>query len=378
MGEQFDRAVSMTELTRAIRECRRGVSYKDGPTDWYIHSYTKAKTLRDDILRGRYRLRPGTTVQIYRPKRREAVAPWFRDRVWQRSMCNNGVYDDLTRGLVYDNYACQKDKGTDLAIRRTVLALREIYCEDGSNDGWGVHKDITKYFPSTPQDEIKDLDRERIREPLYLPFLDEIVESVEDKRAPEIIAADPFGKRGTGLGSQINQLNQVALLDGIDHALLSFCGHSERYMDDFLILDKEKSACVRASETIDRMLAEKGLRGVNKEGYFRLRDGFYFLRHFFLLTDSGRVIVRLHPDALRDERHTLQGMKRALERGETDMQHIRVHYQCVISQFNYCTGDGAIRAMDQFYTHLFREKPIYKRERRHFYGNHQNGQGAAP
>ena len=377
MGNQYSEASSMKEICRGIRECKRGVSYKDGPMEWYIHSYTKGKKLKDDITTGRYKLRPGTKVQIYRPKRREAVAPWFRDRVWQRCMCNNGVYDDLTRGLTYDNTACQKGKGTDQAIRRTIKMLQQIYRETGSNQGWGIHRDVRKYFPSTPHSSIHELDRQRITDPMFLPFLDEIVDSLHDERPPEIIAADPYGERGTGLGSQINQLHQVALLSPIDHELLTISKHSQRYMDDFLVLDAEKDTCIRAGETIDRMLAERGFQSVDKSGLFRLSDGFYFLRHFFKLTETGKVIVRLHPDTLKLERDALRGQKRLLDRGETTMEKIRVHYQCFIAQAEYSTGDGAIRAMDKFYTELFREKPTYKRKRRYFYGN-QNHQRAAP
>ena len=383
MGDQYENALSMTELCRSIRECKRGVSYKDGPMYWYIHSLTKAKAIKDEIQRGKYKLKPGTVVQIFRPKKRTAVAPWFRDRVWQRSMCNNGVYRDLTRGVAYDNYACQTGKGTDLAIRRTIKALQAIYRETGSNEGYGIHRDVRKYFPSTPHGLIKQQDRKLITEPAFLPFLDEIVDSVDDPRSAEEIAGDPFGTRGTGLGSQINQLNQVAFLNDIDHELMTFCKHRHHYMDDFLILDKQKETCVRAGETIDRMLEKKGLTGVDKSGIFRLSDGFYFLRHYFRLTETGKVVVRLHPETIKNERAALRGMKRAYDRGEVTMEYIDIHYQCFISQAEYSgPGDGVIRAMDKFFTQTFRRKPVYKRKRRYFYGNHQKhtrcASGGAP
>lgn len=368
MGEHCDKAKSLKEICKGIKQCKRGVSHKDGPTEWYIHSYTKGKALRDDLLSGRYKLRPGTAVKIYRPKKREAIAPWFRDRVWQRSMCNNGVYDDLTRSLMYDNTACQKGKGTDLAIRRTIKMLQQIYRETGSNEGWGVHMDLQKYFPSTPHSEIHKLDRDRITDHEYLPYLDEIVESVKDCRAPADIAADPFGARGTGLGSQINQLHQVALPNQFDHELRRISKHSERYMDDTLVLDKDKEVCVQALVLAKKMFAAHGLTVVCKAGFFQLKHGFYFLRHYFRLTETGKVIVRLHPDTLKIERRALQGLKRELERGETTMENVRVHYQCFIAQAEYSSGDGIIRAMDKCYTSLFREKPIYKRKRRNLYG----------
>lgn len=377
MGKQFDDATSMTELCRAIRQCKRGVSYKDGAMSWYLHRLTKAEELRRDILRGRYKLRPGTKVQIYRPKRREAVAPWFRDRVWQRSMCNNGVYHDMTAGLLYDNYACQVGKGTDLAIRRTIKCLQKVYRETGTNEGWVVHLDVRKYFPSTPQSEVTAMDRELIAEPMFLPYLTEIVHSLKDERPPDEIAADAFGERGTGLGSQVNQLHQVALLSPIDHELKRFCKYSLRYMDDFLVIDKRRETCVRAERLLTERLKERGLECTNKSGIAPLRRGFCFLRHLFVLTETGKVIVRLHPDTLRNERKALKALKNAIRRGEADMPYIRQQYQCFIAQAEHSSGDGAIRAMDKFYTQLFREKPKYKRKRRYYHGNPEKRKAAA-
>lgn len=374
----FDDAITMTELVRAIRECKCGVSNKDGPLDWYLHSLMKAKALKTDIERGRYKLRPGTKVQIYRPKRREAIAPWFKDRVWQRAMCNNGVYRDLVHGLIYDNSACQKGKGTDQAIRRTVVMLHRIYRMDGSNDGYGVHLDVKRYFPSTPHSEILKLDERRIAETRYLPYLREIAVALKDERPAEEVEADPFGPRGTGLGSQINQLHQVALLDEIDHELKCFCKNVQRYQDDFLILDKSKVVCENARDTVTRMLAERGFRCVDKAGLFRLRDGFYFLRKRFILTDSGKVIVKLHPSVPKTERHALRGMKAALDDGTVTMEDVRIHYQAFIAQASYATGTGLIRDMDKFYKSVFGEKPKYKIIRRNLHGYHQNTRTAAP
>lgn len=372
MGEQFDKAVSMKELTRAIRECKRGVCYKEGPIDWYTHRLMKAEALRRDILNGRYKLRPGTPVQIYRPKRRVAIAPWFRDRVWQRSMCNNGVYDDLTRSLCYDNVACQTGKGTDQAMRRTIRTMQHIYRMDGTNEGWGVHLDVKKYFPNTPHRLVKEQDAKLLTDKRFYPYLAEIVDSNKDARTDEEIATDEYGERGTGLGSQINQLNQVALLNDIDHRLKCFCKHSQRYMDDFLVIDKDRSVCERAKATVAEMLREKGLTCVDKSGVFRIGDGFYFLRHYFKLTKTGKVIVRLHPDTMRTERAALRSLRRELDTGKITMEAIRQHYQCWIAQAEYSSGDGCIRNMDKYYTQLFREKPKYKRKRRYLHGNHQD------
>ena len=376
MGEQFECAVSMSELCRGARQCKAGVSWKDGPLDFYLKRVGKCEQLRSDIISGKYKISPGTKVEIYRPKRRTANAPRIRDRTFQRSMCNNGVYEDLTRSLIYDNMACQKGKGTDKAIRRVIRMLQRLHREAPGAPIHGAHLDIRKYFPSTPHNAVKALDKRKIKDPAFLPYLEEVIESTKDERKPEEIDTDPFGARGTGLGSQINQLHQVALLDPLDHELKTFCRFYIRYNDDFLILDHDRETIKKARETIRRSLEEMGLTMTDKSGIFDARKtGFYFLRKKFIITDSGKIIIRLHRKALAEERKTLRALKRGVDQGVRSMDDVKRHYQSWISNAGYA-GDAPIREMDHFYTVTFRQRPEYTiKKRRRLYGNCKERKG---
>lgn len=378
MGEQFDKAASLREIDRGNRQCKCGVSRKTSVMEAYIHGLSFDRNILDDILAGTYRLRPGKTVEIYRPKRRQAVAPYYRDRVWQRAMCNNGVYHALTRSVIYDNMACQKGKGTDLALRRVIGFLQRLHREAPGAPIYGKHLDIHRYFPSTPQEGVKAHDREKVTEPLFIPYLDEIIDGIPDHRPEAEIAADPFGRRGTGLGSQINQLNQVTIPDRLDHEIKTFCRFYIRYNDDFLILDHDRAVVDRATALIDDWLAAHGLEMVDKAGTFDVRKtGFYFLRKKFILTDTSKIILRLHRNAMREERRTLDGMKRLLDRGEITMRKVEQHYQSWVANAEYC-GDAPIRAMDKYYTVTFRRKPNYKRKRRYLYGDRKERKTTPP
>ena len=368
----FDEAISFAELCKAIKECHKGVGYKDGPNTWYMHRLMKASELQKNIQSGRYKVRPGTVVKIYRPKPREAVAPFFKDRVWQRSMCNNGIYDDLTRHFILDNVACQKGKGNDLALRRVIGFLQKLHRMKPGAPIYGIHLDIRKYFPSTPHKLIKELDRQMITEPRFWPYLDEIIDSLKDPRPESEVAADPFGPRGTGLGSQINQLHQIALLNRLDHDLKTFCRFYIRYNDDFLILDHDKAVVERAKAVIGEYLTLLGLTMTDKSGIFDVRKtGFTFLRKRFIITPTGKIILRLHNRALAEERKILRTFKRKLENGEADEAALQRHYQSWIAYAEYA-GDAPIRAMDKFYKELFGKAPQYKRKKRYLYGHHQN------
>ena len=375
MGEQYERAVSMKELCRAARQCKKGTSWKDGPLEYYLKRVAKCEQLRDELLNGKYKMSPGAKVEIYRPKRRTANAPRVRDRTYQRSMCNNGVYEDLTRSLIYDNMACQKGKGTDLAIRRAIKMLQKLHRSAPGAPIYVAHLDIRKYFPSTPHKLIKELDREKITDKEFIKYLEEIVESTKDERPAEEISQDPFGTRGTGLGSQINQLHQVALLDPLDHELKSFCRYYIRYNDDFLILDHDIEVVKRAKNTINDRLMSMGLTMTDKSGIIDARkNGFYFLRKKFIVTDTGKIVIRLHKKALAEERKTLRGLKRGVDQGARTMEDVKRHYQSWIANAEYA-GDAPIREMDRFYTVTFRQKPDYKRKRRYLYGNRKKREG---
>ena len=367
MGEQFDKAASLNELCKAAKECKRGVAWKATPVEYYITRVTSCKRLKDEILGGTYKVHPGDKVYIYKPKKRIATAPWFKDRVWQRSMCNNGVYEDLTRDFIVDNIACQKDKGVDMAIRRVIEMLQTLHRAAPGKPVYGIHLDVRKFFPSTPHRAIKEMDARRIRDHEFIRYLNEIIDSSKDERSPEIIANDPFGERGTGLGSQINQLHQVALLDGIDHKAKSLCTCYIRYNDDFLVLSHDKEALKKTRELIRRDLEDLGLTMTDKAGLFRADQGFYFLRKRFIMTKTGKIIIRLHPRALAEERQVLRKLKNDLDAGLITLEYVQDHYQSWVANAEYA-GDAPIRAMDKFFTQTFRVKPKYKRKKRYLYG----------
>lgn len=360
MGEQYNRAKSDKEICKAITECRRGSAHKYTVAEWYVHRLTKSAELSDEITAGRYKLRPGMEVRIYHPKKRIATAPYFRDRVWQRSMCNNGLYDDLTMHLLPHNSACQKGKGTDYAIRGIVNSLKCISNESVGGEVWGAHIDVRQYFPSTPHRHIKELDRRHVSEPMYIPYLDEIIDCGKDKRDNAVILSDSFGRRGTDLGSQINQLHQTALLHDIDCAVQC---EMWRYMDDFLLLGADKEIVRKSRDTIMEMLGEMGFKGTGGE-IFRASRGFNMLGKRFYIAPSGRIAIKLKRGADGEERRTLRKMCTAEKQGKRTRQQTEAHYQSWIANASYCTDIGFIRSMDKFYTQLFRRKPNYKLKRR--------------
>ena len=366
MGQRLEEALSLRELCRATKQCKKGVLWKDSVANHYLRSLTRNQKLAQEVKDGRYKLSPYTVFTIHEPKKREISATKMRDRVLQRSMTNNGVREDLTRSFIYDNGACVKNKGKDFTACRTRCALERYYRKYGDRQGYAAHLDVKSYFPNTAHSEIKRILKERVRDTDFLPLLFEIVDSYEDKRTEEEIREDPFGERGIGLGSELSQLVQLALLDHIDHAIKERYKPDVyiRYMDDFLIVCREREKLLDIVSFIEAELKKLGHRATNKEGIYPIRRGIVFLKLRFLLTDSGKVVVKISDRTLSRERKQLRNLKRLTDRGERTMEDVQRHYQSWISMVKPYDSGSALRKMDEFYTELFGEKPIYKYKRR--------------
>ena len=362
MGKQYDKAITLSEIVKASKRACKGVGRKTAAMTWKVERLEKAESLQYLIESGKYHPGHGIPFKIFEPKMRDILPPLFQDKIWQLNMCRNGVYDDLTRGLIYDSGACVKNRGTEFAIRRMVAALERFYRRYGDNNGVVKHLDVRKFFPSTPHSVSFDTIDRYIKDKSFIPFLYDIFDTFEDKRPPEVIAADPFGKRGTGLGSPISQLVQLAVLTELDQMMVREPGvfAYQRTMDDIMIVTRNVKEALNAENKIREYLKSKGLEMTDKGGNNKLQKGFYYLKRKFVLTDTGRVIVLPQRQKIEKEKRVLKKQKRNLDAGLITMEEIRQKYECFISGLMILNCQSKIEEIDRFYTVLFREKPVYK------------------
>ena len=367
MSIEFDNSLKASELRKASKSCRQGVNHKDSVMKYDDNCLLSNDRLGREVRDDTYSISKYVHFTITEPKVREIDATKYRDRVWQRSMTNNGVREMLTKNFIYDNGACQKNKGTDFAICRVIYFLQDYYRRNGSNEGYGAHLDIKGFFPNTPHEVAKARVRERVYVPEFSYHICMVVDSCKDKRPQEEIDEDPFGERGSLLGSELMQMVQLAIPDHVDHHIKEDMGikYYCRFNDDFLFFHRDKEAVKEVIEYIQTEMAKLGLSVVNKGGIFKLNESFRFLRKRFILTDTGKVIIRIDQKSLGEERRRLKRMKRLVDEGKRTMDAVRRHYQSWSSSALRADSEGAIRKMDEFYFNIFGEKP--EGRKRHAY-----------
>lgn len=75
---------------------------------------------------------PSERYKVYEPKERDIVSTRIKDRVFQRSLCDNYFYDTMTKSFIYDNCACQDGRGTEFARKRLICHLQKYYRKHGT------------------------------------------------------------------------------------------------------------------------------------------------------------------------------------------------------------------------------------------------------
>ena len=304
--DYFDDAISYGNMRRALNRCCLDVRWKDSVVGYELHAPRNTYDLIQDIRNGTYKISPYQTFTIYEPKKRVIIATRIRDRQFQMSLCEAGLYEDVTEHFIHDNCACQKGKGTDFALKRIKTHMRRFYQEHGKA-GWVMKLDVKKFFPNTRHDVAKAAITKRVSDPRARQAVCDVIDSFE-------------GDVGIGLGSQISQLVELAVLDDLDHFIKEELRikHYVRYMDDMVFIHEDKEYLKRCWKEIEKKLKEIHLELNKKSCMYPLSQGVKFLQWRFVITESGRIKQTMNSDKLGKERRRLKALLAKEARGEIE------------------------------------------------------------
>lgn len=345
----YEQVISFDSLYKGLKKSCRNIRWKDSTVGYEGNALKNTYRLRESLLNGKYRIDKYQRFTIYEPKRRDIVATRIKDRQFQRSLCDNGFYEQITKSFITDNCACLRGRGVDYTLNRITAHLRRYYVAHGC-DGWVLKCDIHHYFPSIRHDIAKAA----------------IYKRVTDKqmaaRACEIV--DSFGGDvGIGLGSQVSQLIALAVLDDLDHYIKERLRvkHYVRYMDDFILIHEDKEFLRHCRAEIEKQVNAIGLQLNGKTTLYPLRQGVKMLQWRFIVTDSGAIIRKMGKKKQGKQRRKLKKLYAKEQSGDYAEG---TAYESLVSWLaNAARGDTyhERRKMINFYKELegsYREKQL--------------------
>ena len=339
---RYLQSISFGALYNNLTKCCNNIRWKNSVTSYEANALRNTYKLRQEILNGKYQLQKYLCFIVYEPKKREITATRLRDRQLQRSLCEYLLYDDMTRGFIYDNAACQIGKGINFALDRMECFLHRAFIEYEGNNFWYLKCDIHHYFASTPHWVAKQAIAKRIKDPNVLALCYQIVDSFSSTGY------------GIGLGSQISQLIQLAVLDPLDHYIKEVLGirYYIRYMDDFILIHNDKEYLRYCKEQIQNYLAGIELQLNHKTTLQPIKNGLVFLQWRYKVTDTGKVLMLMAPDKPKRYRTKLAKLNELVECGTITREHLDKCVECWINNAERGDTEEVVSMMEYYYDSL--------------------------
>jgi len=274
----YKKLYSKENLISAFRKARKGKSKKDYVVNFESELEKNLITLQRDLRLKKYRPSRLKKFVIRDPKTRTIHSSIFRDRIVHHSIVNllQPIYEKI---FIYDSFASRKNKGTHLAVERFEFFVRKVSSNgrrirkpfnNNSIKGYVLKADIKHYFATIDHEVLINILRKKINDKDFIDLIKLVLDNFETSSE---------GK-GLPLGNYTSQFFANVYLNHLDY----FVKHKLkakyyiRYVDDFVILHKDKKVLKEYLSKIEKYLRFLKLElHPDKSEIHALRNGVTFL-----------------------------------------------------------------------------------------------------
>ncbi|OKO91410.1 Retron-type RNA-directed DNA polymerase [Geobacillus proteiniphilus] len=338
--ELFRLVYDFNNLYEAYMKSRCGKRWKGATNRFEMNALEYVAYLQHLLKTKTYTLGAYNVFKVYEPKERIIKSIPFKDKVVQRSLCDNVLEPIFERSLIYDSYACRKGKGVHAGLKRTAEFFRRHYRKYGL-DGWVLKCDIEKYFDSIDHDILKKIIRKYIADENVLWLLDMIIDSTDNPGLP--------------IGNQTSQWFANLFLNSFDHFIKEKLKIKMyiRYMDDFILIHPDKEYLRYCKQEIVKYLDTLKLKLNRKSHIFPLRNGVDFLGFHTYLTETGKVIRKIRRDSKKRIKRKLKKFKELYASGERTKEQIERAYKSWVAHASHGNCYHLIQNMNKRYQAIF-------------------------
>lgn len=340
---KYYESIQFDLLYESMLKCKRNVLWKDSVAHYYLNGIEETLKLSNKLASNEFKSRKPYMFTIYSPKQRDIVSVSFRDRVFQRSLNDNIIYPAMSKSFIYDNCACQINKGTDFARNRLKLFLHKFY-NKFKMEGYVLQIDIHKYYPSMSHLYVEDLFKSKIDRDTF-------------KSIKEILDNQYKSDKGYNPGSQLIQIAGISALNKIDHYIkeVLHIKYYVRYMDDFILLHDDKQYLNECLNNIRIELDKLGFSfNENKTRVYPISNNIPFLGFNFRLTNTGKVLMIVKPDKIKYLRKHFKNLVNRSKKGFMTKKEVDVCVESSLAFLRKGNSHKIIFKLLKYYNELWR------------------------
>lgn len=370
-------------LIDSFNQAKKGSRWKFSVQNYEMNLLENTSKMQKKIRDGTYEQLPFFEFRLSeRGKTRQIKSMHISDRVVQRAVCDYVLVPGLSKYLIYDNGASVKGKGISFARSRLEAQLHRYYRRTGSNDGYILLLDYSKFFDNIPHGQLLERIGEKIKDEEMMRFITGMISSFavdvsymtdeeyefclgtlynsleHDLIPKELLTGEKFMAKSVGIGSQISQVSGVFFPTPIDNYCKTVRGIKEygRYMDDIEAIHESKAFLQDVLGEVGEISKSLGLFiNEKKTQIVKLSHGFTWLKTKYTLTKSGHLIKQMVSSSVTRERRRLKKYSELEKNGEMPYCDIANAYQSWRGNAKHFDSYRSLKNMDELYDSLFVE-----------------------
>ena len=299
-----------------------------------------------------------------RGKSRTITPIHIKDRVLQKTLCDNALVPVITKKLIYDNGASLEGKGVRFSRMRMLKHLKAAVREYGTAF-YGLTYDSNSFFDSIPHRECrKSLERYFDKDLANIAM--EIIKNPLRAKAGKLKDREEKRKRladleidrtcGICLGSQESQTMALIVPNRLDHFVKDRMRikHYIRYMDDGIVLARTKEELQDLLSKMKKIMAGLGMRfNEKKTRIVKARRGFTFLKVKYHISETGKTIRRLTAKGIIRMRRKLKKFRAKVDEGKLTLDNVYDSIQSWLAHTRVAKSFRTVRNMLRLYRRLF-------------------------
>jgi len=262
--------ITFRQIFDSYTMCRKNKRNTINQLRFEVNAEQNLLALQSELNDRTYRPRRSICFVVNKPKLREIFAADFRDRIVHHLLVSH--LELMAEPIfIHDSYACRKGKGTHAAVKRLQSFMRSI-TENNSKMAYCLQLDVRAFFFSINKGILFKIVEKYIRnaDMMWIAravIFNDCTRNAIIKKGRSLLKYIPshktlFGQasnKGLPIGNLTSQFFANLYLNQLDqfikHTLK--CRYYLRYMDDLLILHRDKRMLENWTEDISDFLRDK-------------------------------------------------------------------------------------------------------------------------
>lgn len=369
-------------LYKAYTASIKGSKWKETTQRFMLNFLTYIFEIKEELQNRTLKNGPtGEFSQSERGRVRPITSLTVKDRIVRHVFVDELLLPKVRNKIIYDNCASLKGRGIDMQRKRFEVHLHRYYRKYGTNEGWILFGDFSKFYDNIihniakemllelfDDDEFIDwlltlifkgfeIDVSYMTDEEYKNCLNDLFNKLEYRTIPKkCLTGEKWMPKSVNIGDQLSQIIGIYYPHRIDNYVkyVRSQKYYGRYMDDWYIMNPDKKELEELLSDIRSICEELGIHMNDKKTRIVKLSGTYkFLQIKYTLTKNGKIIKRINPVRLTAMRRKLKKLSIKVEKGEVDYQNVENMFKGWMGSFYKLMSREQRKNMIQLYEKLY-------------------------